>query len=54
MKIRNQTGEVQRIKVNGPIADIKYIKEQQVLTILTEDELGMYKFAPPTVSNDVA
>lgn len=47
MKIRNQAEEVQKIKVNGPVADIKYIEDEQVLTILTEDELCMYKFAPP-------
>lgn len=54
MIIRNQTNEEQKIKMNGPVADIKYIEEGQVLTILTEDELCMYKFAPPEISNNIA
>lgn len=46
LKIRNEE-EAQVIKVNKPIVDTKYEKDQDVLAILTEDELTIFKFYEP-------
>ncbi|KAG2230875.1 hypothetical protein INT48_003038 [Thamnidium elegans] len=43
LKIRNEK-EVQVIKVNKPIVDTKYEKDHDILAILTEDELTIFKF----------
>jgi hypothetical protein len=47
VRIRNKEKQVQEIKANGPIVDIKHFKQDdnEILAVLTEDELQTYKFA---------